>query len=80
MPTFVYEVHTVCKATLHETWRVRSQRPLTHDELADVMLNGTEEGVTPERGGLCEMECIHEKGDDEEDREIVSVEAVDAAG
>ena len=62
-PRYIYDVTTVCRATLTEQWRVTSDKPLTWDDLEDIVIKGDEtEG---------DLKFISESSGDEDDREIV---------
>lgn len=62
-----YRVVTVCFATVIETWTLVSPDPLTREDIAEILEEGT--GDYPLGGSLT---CVSEEVTDEQDREMTS--------
>jgi hypothetical protein len=63
MPTYLVE--TICTGTIRESWRVTSSRPLSDDDIREVMGgHTTNDGV--------DLEFLAQDTSDEENREVTS--------
>lgn len=61
----VYTVTAVCRATVTETWRVRSSRALDDEEIRELFGGPVPDDI--------EIECLVEKTSDEEDRDVTEI-------
>lgn len=67
-----WDVTATCVATVREFWVIESAVPLTEEEAREAMTGETPEGVT--------LRCGDEEIEDEQDRQIEKIEALDADG
>jgi hypothetical protein len=63
--TYRYIVTAVCRATVTETWTLACPRPLTEEEIREVM------DAPP---ADVELACVNEAVTDEEDRDVIEIE------
>ena len=67
---FRYRAKASCVAILTEWWTVTSDRPLTDEEVAVVLLDGAEELEVPAEVTVA---CVDEEADEETNRQVLSV-------
>ena len=74
-PKYRYRVKTVCTATVEEEWTVESDRPLTDQQLDDILVGAELDGEdVPD---TITYSCIEEEVSNERDRSYVESYAVD---
>ncbi len=61
---YEYTLTATCCATVTETWTIRSQVPLTREEVEEALHDSTNVLI----------ECVNEEVSDEEDRTVTGVE------
>jgi hypothetical protein len=65
---FSYRVKTVCTATVAEEWTVTSDRPLSDDQLADIVVGGELDGE--DVPAAIALNCVEEEVSNEHDRSV----------
>lgn len=71
-----YRVKTVCTATVAEEWTVESDRPLTPDQLEDLIVGGEIDGDDPNTEHVS-FNCVEEEVSDEHDRSMTEWSLLD---